>query len=160
MRKILLAGMIGNGLEWYDYALYAYMTLTISKLFFPVGNDAAHLLATLGIFAVGAMNAGVIAIAIAPHTWALDASSLLSGKLAMMRTSAISSVGGGNARLFQVAFVIGSTTAVLTILSSPWVRAWAKVKLAKHFFRHRYDYRAEWRLPQSGLGIIPAQGGG
>src|ERR1700761_3125245 len=53
MRKILLAGMIGNGLEWYDYALYAYMTLIISKLFFPAGNDAAHLLATLGIFAVG-----------------------------------------------------------------------------------------------------------
>ena len=45
--------MIGNGLEWYDYALYAYMTLIISKLFFPAGNEAVHLLATLGIFAVG-----------------------------------------------------------------------------------------------------------
>ncbi|NBX02516.1 MAG: MFS transporter, partial [Alphaproteobacteria bacterium] len=53
MKKVVIAGMIGNGLEWYDYALYAYMTLIISKLFFPVGNDAAHLLATLGIFAVG-----------------------------------------------------------------------------------------------------------
>ena len=27
---------------------------------------------------------------------------------------------------------------------SPWLRAWVKVKLAKHLFRHRYDYRAEW----------------
>src|SRR5580693_5286095 len=53
MRKVIIAGMLGNGLEWYDYALYAFTTLTISKLFFPVGNDAAHLLATLGIFAVG-----------------------------------------------------------------------------------------------------------
>lgn len=53
MKKVLLAGMIGNGLEWYDYALYAYMVTTISKLFFPAGNEAAHLLATLGIFAVG-----------------------------------------------------------------------------------------------------------
>ncbi|MFZ2628764.1 MAG: MFS transporter [Rugosibacter sp.] len=53
MRKVLLAGMIGNGLEWYDYALYAYMVTLISKLFFPAGNDAVHLLATLGIFAVG-----------------------------------------------------------------------------------------------------------
>ncbi len=34
----------------------------------------------------------------------------------------------------------------LSLPSSPrhWVRAWAKVKVAKHFFRHRYDYRAEW----------------
>jgi len=53
MRKIIIAAMLGNGLEWYDYALYAYTTLIISKLFFPVGNEAAHLLATLGIFAVG-----------------------------------------------------------------------------------------------------------
>jgi len=52
-KKILIAGMLGNGLEWYDYALYAYMTLIISKLFFPAGDEAAHLLATLGIFAVG-----------------------------------------------------------------------------------------------------------
>ncbi len=53
MKKIIIAGMLGNGLEWYDYALYAYMTLIISKLFFPVGNESVHLLATLGIFAVG-----------------------------------------------------------------------------------------------------------
>lgn len=53
MKKIILSGMLGNGLEWYDYALYAYMTLIISKLFFPAGDEAAHLLATLGIFAVG-----------------------------------------------------------------------------------------------------------
>lgn len=53
MKKVILSGMIGNGLEWYDYALYAYMTLTISKLFFPAGNESVHLLATLGIFAVG-----------------------------------------------------------------------------------------------------------
>lgn len=52
-KKIIIAGMLGNGLEWYDYALYAYMTLIISKLFFPAGDEAAHLLATLGIFAVG-----------------------------------------------------------------------------------------------------------
>ena len=27
---------------------------------------------------------------------------------------------------------------------SPRARGWAKVKLAKHLFEHRYDYRAEW----------------
>lgn len=53
MRKVIIAGMLGNGLEWYDYALYAFSTLIISKLFFPAGDGAAHLLATLGIFAVG-----------------------------------------------------------------------------------------------------------
>ena len=54
MRKIIIAGMISNGLEWYDFALYAFTALTISKLFFlPAGDQSAHLLATFGIFAVG-----------------------------------------------------------------------------------------------------------
>jgi putative PEP-CTERM system histidine kinase len=61
-----------------------------------------------------------------------------------LATSAIATIGGDNARVLQTAFVLGSTAAILTLVSSPWLRAWAKVKLAKHFFRHRYDYRAEW----------------
>ena len=52
MRKIILSGMLSNGLEWYDYALYAFTALTISKQFFPAGDETAHLLATFGIFAV------------------------------------------------------------------------------------------------------------
>ena len=33
-------------------------------------------------------------------------------------------------------------TAVLGL--SQWARGWAKVKIAKHLFEHRYDYRGEW----------------
>jgi len=61
-----------------------------------------------------------------------------------LATSALAAIGGDNARLLQTAFVFGSTAAILTVVSSPWLRAWTKVKLAKHFFAHRYDYRAEW----------------
>ncbi|MCW3847198.1 PEP-CTERM system histidine kinase PrsK [Sphingomonas sp. LB-2] len=64
--------------------------------------------------------------------------------LLALASSAIATVGGENARVLQTAFVFGSTAAILTLVSSTWLRAWAKVKLAKHFFRHRYDYRAEW----------------
>ncbi|MBO9714056.1 XrtA/PEP-CTERM system histidine kinase PrsK [Sphingomonas sp.] len=67
-------------------------------------------------------------------------------------TSAIATVGGSNARVLQTAFVFGSTAAILTLVSSPWLRAWAKVKLAKHFFRHRYDYRTEWMRFTATLG--------
>lgn len=64
--------------------------------------------------------------------------------LLALATTAIAAVGGSHARLWQTAFVFGSTAAILTFVSSTWLRAWIKVKLAKHFFRHRYDYRAEW----------------
>ena len=59
-------------------------------------------------------------------------------------TTGLSTVAGASARIYQTALVFGSTAAVLTLASSPWLRAWAKVKIAKHLFSHRYDYRAEW----------------
>ncbi|MEO6248610.1 MAG: XrtA/PEP-CTERM system histidine kinase PrsK [Sphingomicrobium sp.] len=36
------------------------------------------------------------------------------------------------------------TLGAMVLLPSSRARAWAKVKLAKHFFEHRYDYRTEW----------------
>ena len=36
------------------------------------------------------------------------------------------------------------TVAAIVLLPSPRARGWAKVKLAKHLFEHRYDHRAEW----------------
>jgi putative PEP-CTERM system histidine kinase len=59
-------------------------------------------------------------------------------------TGLLERVGGGQARILQTAFVFGSTASALAVLSSPRLRAWSKVKLAKHLFRHRYDYRTEW----------------
>ncbi|HET9512107.1 MAG TPA: XrtA/PEP-CTERM system histidine kinase PrsK [Sphingomonas sp.] len=58
-------------------------------------------------------------------------------------TSALSAAGG-YARIVQTAYVLGVTVAAITLSSSPWLRAWAKVKIAKHLFTHRYDYRSEW----------------
>jgi MHS family proline/betaine transporter-like MFS transporter len=53
VKRVIASTMIGNGLEWYDYALYGTFTALISKHFFPAGDETAALLATFGIFAVG-----------------------------------------------------------------------------------------------------------
>ncbi|SHI55450.1 MFS transporter, MHS family, proline/betaine transporter [Desulfatibacillum alkenivorans DSM 16219] len=49
----LLAGFIGNVIEWYDFALYGYMAGILSKLFFPNESEVASLIATYGVFAAG-----------------------------------------------------------------------------------------------------------
>ena len=36
------------------------------------------------------------------------------------------------------------TVAAMVVIPSARARGWLKVKLAKHLFEHRYDYRAEW----------------
>jgi MFS transporter, MHS family, proline/betaine transporter len=53
MKKILFSGMIGNGLEWYDYALYGQVAWLLGAKFFPSENAAVELLASFGVFAAG-----------------------------------------------------------------------------------------------------------
>lgn len=38
----------------------------------------------------------------------------------------------------------GMTVALAVLLPSRRARSWTRVKVAKHFFEHRYDYRTEW----------------
>ncbi len=52
-RKVVITGMLGNGLEWYDYALYGHMSLVFSKLFFPSEDASFSLILTFLTFAVG-----------------------------------------------------------------------------------------------------------
>lgn len=53
LHKILIAGSVGNILEWYDFALYGYFAPVLASLFFPSDNALAPLLSTFGVFAVG-----------------------------------------------------------------------------------------------------------
>lgn len=59
-------------------------------------------------------------------------------------SSALDMIGGDLARFVQVAFVFLASVSGLVILPSAKFRAWARVKVSKHFYQHRYDYRAEW----------------
>lgn len=52
-RGAILAGSIGNLVEWYDFYVYAFTALYFSASFFPSGDRTAQLLGTSGIFAVG-----------------------------------------------------------------------------------------------------------
>jgi len=51
--RILLAGAIGNVLEWYDFGLYGLLAPVLASLFFPGEDRIAALLGVYGGFAVG-----------------------------------------------------------------------------------------------------------
>jgi len=52
-RKAILAGTIGNTVEWVDWALYTIFVKIIADVFFPQSEGAVALLSTLAVFAVG-----------------------------------------------------------------------------------------------------------
>lgn len=51
--RTLMAGAIGNVLEWYDFALYGYFAPVFAAMFFPSEQPSASLLSAFGVFAIG-----------------------------------------------------------------------------------------------------------
>jgi len=49
----ILAAVIGNALEWYDFVVYGFLTVIISRLFFPSESEYASLLMAMATFGVG-----------------------------------------------------------------------------------------------------------
>jgi MHS family proline/betaine transporter-like MFS transporter len=52
-RRIVLAGLAGNVMEWYDFGTYGFFAATIGQQFFPAHDPAVSLLASFAVFAVG-----------------------------------------------------------------------------------------------------------
>ena len=59
----------------------------------------------------------------------------------------------------MIGVLAAMTVAAMVLIPSARARGWAKVKLAKHLFEHRYDYRTEWlrftELGRAGLDAPP-----
>ncbi|MEM5458631.1 MFS transporter [Paraburkholderia phytofirmans] len=50
--RAVVAAVIGNALEWYDFTVFGFLTVVIAQLFFPAGNDYAPLLLATATFGV------------------------------------------------------------------------------------------------------------
>lgn len=51
--KILSACFVGSVLEWFDFAVYGYLTPVIATRFFPSSDKLASVLLTYAVFAIG-----------------------------------------------------------------------------------------------------------
>lgn len=51
--RSILAGFVGNILEWYDFTVYGFFAAVIGALFFPSEDRVASLIAAFGVFAAG-----------------------------------------------------------------------------------------------------------
>ena len=51
--KAVSAAVVGNVLEWYDFAVYAFVAGSIAKQFFPESDDVTALLSTFLAYGLG-----------------------------------------------------------------------------------------------------------
>jgi MHS family proline/betaine transporter-like MFS transporter len=52
-RRAVTAAVLGNLLEWYDFAVYGFLALVLAAKFFPSGDELTALLSTFAAFGVG-----------------------------------------------------------------------------------------------------------
>ncbi|MFD8338970.1 MFS transporter [Streptomyces solisilvae] len=52
-RRIAIAGILGTTMETFDFIVYGYLVIYIAPSFFPAGDSATSILASLAVFAVG-----------------------------------------------------------------------------------------------------------
>jgi putative PEP-CTERM system histidine kinase len=165
-RAAIRLPMVALAAMWtYDLNLYtiSYLARGGSAELFALRGVALSLLAP--VFGLAARRARDWDIKLS-RSMAFQSLSLIAigGYLIAMVavTSALDLIGGENARVIQIGFVFVASVAALVLVPSSSFRAWFRVKLSKHLFRHRYDYRAEWlrftdTLGRPGDGALPLE---
>ncbi len=118
---------------------------------------------TVPMFAIGAGRADGWRIRLS-RAASFQSLSLLAicAYFAMMAilATALRGTGFDWSRPILIAMLAAMTVAAMVLLPSQRARGWAKVKLAKHLFEHRYDYRTEWlrfaeTIGRSGSDVAP-----
>ncbi|MFM6854252.1 MAG: XrtA/PEP-CTERM system histidine kinase PrsK [Sphingopyxis sp.] len=167
-RRALSLPMAAIALMWgYDFNLYAISYLS---------GEPARLLMDLRPFTTLVVAALLAIMAMRPAGQAVRLSRpaafrslALAGVASWMATLSLLAVlmsnsGGDFSGRAQGGVVAACLVSTCLLFLSPKLRARARVWTAKHFFEHRYDYRAEWlrftatlNRPEAGGLSLPAR---
>jgi MFS transporter, MHS family, proline/betaine transporter len=101
MSRAIVAGTIGNVLEWFDFLVYGYFAAIIAEVFFPVGNETVSLLVTFAAFGLSYLARPLGALVIGAYTdrngrragLTLSIALMMIGTVLMVVTPGYASIG-------------------------------------------------------------------
>ena len=147
-RSHIRLAMLGLAMIWvYDLNLYTVTYLGSPSV--PAVREWRGLAVALTapLFALGARHESGWRIRLS-RAATFQSLSLLAicayfALMAILATALRGSHYDGTAAL-MIGVLAVMTVGAMVVIPSARVRGWLKVKLAKHLFEHRYDYRSEW----------------
>jgi MFS transporter, MHS family, proline/betaine transporter len=149
------AAVIGNALEWYDFIVFGFMTIVISRLFFPAESQYASLLLTTATFGVGFFMrpVGGILLGIYADHKGRKAALLL---IIVLMTAAIAMIG------FAPTYAAVGVGAPLTIVTARLLQGFAtggEFASATTFLiesapPHRRGFYGSWQMVGQGLAVL------
>jgi MHS family proline/betaine transporter-like MFS transporter len=149
------AAVIGNALEWYDFIIFGFLTVVISRLFFPAESQYASLLLTTATFGVGFFMrpVGGVLIGIYADHYGRKAALLL---IVALMTVAIAMIG------FAPTYAAVGVAAPLVIVLARLLQGFAtggEFASATTFLiesapAHRRGFYGSWQMVGQGLSVL------
>ncbi|MEY3750519.1 MAG: hypothetical protein RLZZ186_938 [Cyanobacteriota bacterium] len=88
-QRAALAALLGNALEWYDFAVYGYVASDLGRVFFPADVPGLQTLAAFGVFAVGYLMRPIGSVVLGPLGDLLGRRLMLSLSIVIMGLSSL-----------------------------------------------------------------------
>src|SRR5499425_257705 len=156
MHRMIVAAMIGNVLEWFDFVVYGFFALTIAEVFFPADNPTVSLLITFGAFGLAYLVRPLGAIVVGGFTdrAGRKAGLLLSMALMMIGTT-LMAVTPGYATIGLAAPIAITIARLLQGFSVGGEFGSAVTFLVEHAGERR-GYGASWQWATIGMTSIIA----
>ncbi len=154
-RQTIVATTIGNGLEFFDFTVYGFMSLLIGKLFFPNFTPYGQLLLTVATFGVGFIMRPLGGIVIGAYA------DRAGRKKAMTLTIFMMALGCAMIALAPTHAQIGIAAPFLILLarliqgfSAGGEVGASTTLLVEHATPADRGYMASWQFASQGLGIL------
>jgi MHS family proline/betaine transporter-like MFS transporter len=151
----IAAAVIGNALEWYDFIIFGFLTLVISRLFFPADSEYASLLLTTATFGVGFFMRPVGGILLGIYADRKGRKAALQLIIGLM-TAAIAMIAFAPtyATIVVAAPLIIVLWRLLQGLSAGGEFASATTFLIESAPAHRRGFYGSWQMVGQGLALL------
>src|SRR3954447_24325162 len=151
MHRMIVAAMIGNVLEWFDFVVYGFFAVTIAEVFFPAHNPTVSLLITFGAFGLAYFVRPLGAIVVGSYTdRAGRKAGLLLSILLMMIGTSLMALTPGYATIGIAAPILITLARLLQGFSVGGEFGSAVSFLAEHAGARR-GFGASWAFATGGM---------
>lgn len=159
-RRLILAGSLGNALEWFDFIIFGFLAATMAKVFFPAADKNTSILLTFATFGITFLLRPLGAVLIGSYA------DQHGRKQALVLAIGLMTSGSAIIGLAPTYEVIGLGAPLLIVLARclQGLSAGGEFGTVTAFMSEqdptRRGYLASWPLASQGLATILATGCG
>ncbi len=151
-RRAVIAAVLGNALEFFDFAIYGMFAVVIAKVFFPAVNDVNSIMATVAVFGAAFVLRPIGGVLLGLYA------DRVGRKKALSLTVLLMALGTGMIGLVPPYAAIGIVAPLLIVLarllqgfSMGGEFSGAVSMLIEFAPKHRRGFYGSWQMSSQGL---------